>query len=237
MDKGLIILNELKKELEKLKANSTLVIEEKDFIFNDLMASKGRKKQLELNLQELQDKEIILKEAPKKLKEHKNRIIKLYLFYFLLFLSVLSLLLVYISLKKDLGVSYVLENGIQLLLGGSLLSTIMGVFDYSNKKNKYKVGNLEEISKEIDDKTKLIEFTKNKIKELENKFTDLKNNQDNLSNSINIINEEILSIETIRNEIIETYCKDNKELDNLLDTAYDEKIEGKQKQKIKNGNR
>lgn len=237
MDKGLIILNELKKELEKLKANSTLVIEEKDFIFNDLMASKGRKKQLELNLQELQDKEIILKEAPKKLKEHKNRIIKLYLFSFLLFLSVLSLLLVYISLKKDLGLSYVLENGIQLLLGGSLLSTIMGVFDYSNKKNKYKVGNLEEISKEIDDKTKLIEFTKNKIKELENKFTDLKNNQDNLSNSINIINEEILSIETIRNEIIETYCKDNKELDNLLDTAYDEKIEGKQKQKIKNGNR
>lgn len=234
MDKGLIILNELKKELENLKANYDVVIFEKEETSNELMILNGGRKKLELNLRELKDKEIILKEAPQKLKEYKKKIIKLYFFGFSLFSVILSILLTFISIKNNLGTLYILENSAQLLVGGSLISTLMGIFDYSNKQEKYKVGNLEEINKEINEKTDLLEFTKNKINELQQILADLKSNQEKLSDLINIINDKINSIEKIRTEIIETYCKDNKELDDLLDNAYDEKIEGKQKTKNSN---
>ena len=236
MDKGLKILIELKKELEQLKLNYNVVIEEKDSAFNDLMSSKGRKKQLELKLHDLTDKKEILESAPKKLRKYKKKIINVYFFGFLFFLLAFSILLTFISVRQNLGALYVFKNGIQLLLGGSLVSTIMATVDYSNTKRKYNVGDLSQINQEINDIINSIEFYKNKIEVSEKKFNKLKGEQITLDNSINMILDKIKSIETIRSEIIESYCKDNKELDNLLDTAYDEKIEGKQKQKTKNGN-
>lgn len=236
MDKGLKILIELKKELEQLKLNYNVVIEEKDSAFNDLMSSKGRKKQLELKLHDLTDKKEILESAPKKLRKYKQKTINVYFFGFLFFLLAFSILLTFISVRQNLGALYVFKNGIQLLLGGSLVSTIMATVDYSNTKRKYNVGDLSQINQEINDIINSIEFYKNKIEVSEKKFNKLKGEQITLDNSINMILDKIKSIETIRSEIIESYCKDNKELDNLLDTAYDEKIEGKQKQKTKNGN-
>lgn len=236
MDKGLKILIELKKELEQLKLNYNVVIEEKDSAFNDLMSSKGRKKQLELKLHDLTDKKEILESAPKKLRKYKKKIINVYFFGFLFFLLAFSALLTFISVRQNLGALYVFKNGIQLLLGGSLVSTIMGAVDYSNAKRKYNVGDLSQINQEINDIINSIEFYKNKIEVSEKKFNQLKGEQLTLDNSINMILDKINSIGTIRNEIIESYCKDNKELDNLLDIAYEEKIEGKQKQKTKNGN-
>lgn len=236
MDKGLKILIELKKELEQLKLNYNVVIEEKDSAFNDFMSSKGRKKQLEGRLQDLEGKKEILESAPKKLRKYKKKIINAYFFGFLFFLAAVSALLTFISITQNFGPSYILSNVVQLFLGGSVLSTITGTVDYYKKKKQYNVGDLGQINQEISEINKSIEFYKNQMEISKNNLNELKIEQADLDKLINIIVDKISLIESVRSEIIESYCKDNKELDNLLDNAYEEKIEGKQKQKIKNGN-
>lgn len=234
MDKGLKLINELNIELGKLQLkdleNEKVLKEKKE----EQEEINSEVKKLNNNLSNLTTYKNCIKSSPKLLKERKKETIKNMIEIVLVCMGATLLVNLINSLSNA---SFVLVQTIKWLgytfVGSSIFCTIFGTIMYNDMKKDYNFGNLQEIENEINKINKQLEISKNKQKEKNEEVKTLEDIKNKLQKEIDDCLNKINIIEEARAKVMNDFCKDNVALDNLLNKAYDEKIDNKVKQKIK----
>lgn len=234
MDKGLKIIEQLKRSIEKLSKDKNLNQEKLDEVLEKLDIEEKNLKVAELSLSNLNNEKLEVETAPMRYKEDKKE-----------FKKVLAILITMLSI---IGVIFYIMNSIVniaqiktffkvaygLLVAGTVGATIIErIFVHSNRKAN-KSRNIEEIEKDIKEKELELQTVKNKILQLVNEKNSLEESKTIITGEITQLTVKINSINEIRSKVIEEFCKDNQVLDNLLNNAYNEEFENDNKQKVKN---
>lgn len=228
MDIGLKKIIDFKKELEEKsgKLNAVLMKKNKKNEDNDKLKEEERNL-LNLNKGIISNKEE-LEYYMNNIKKFKKKKI---IFTALMILIVEIALIICSVLNSYFNLSLIIYFNIFLIPVSFLFGDVN---DYSGAKKFLKNNKLEDIEKELKENQKQLNLNKEKQNNIENELNDLKNNENLLRESIQSLRAEIEKINNIRTDIINNYISDNRELDQLLNKAYNiyEK-EGKTKQFIK----
>lgn len=234
MDKGLKLINELNIELEKLKLKE---LDNEKILKNKKEEQKeinSEVKDLNNNLSNLTTYKNCIKRRPEMLKENKKETIKNMIEIVLVCTGVTLLVNIIYSIAHS---SFVFAETLKCIgltfAGSSVFVSIFGTVIYNDLKKDYNFGCLQNIEKEIDETNKKLEISKSKQKEKNEEVRALEDVKSKLQKEIDDVLKKISSIEEVRTKVINDFCKDNIVLDNLLNKAYDEKIDNKVKQKIK----
>ncbi len=216
MDKGLEKINELNKKLINIIKNL------------DIVEKKILEKNVELSI--LKEEKNLLDDANESLNSDKLKIeycmhhIKkakrtkyMCILVRMIVLEIICLLLSLSVLGTDIpNILFPLYNlfVVPLAIIGSDKE------DYKSKKRYLKKHNLEEINVELEDIKKQIELNKEKQKPLREKLNIFNDDRDRLNINKENIENKIEQITNLRNDIIEAYISDNKELNYLLNSGY-----------------
>lgn len=235
MDKGLKKLKELELKLSILKSDKSKNEEEIKKVENEKKSINDDMQFLQKQLNALkEDKDFVLN-TPKYLKKYKRNLFLICILIVLMsVVSVTGLQIAALALKKALSINKVLV-AFKLSLLSIPITTIWGVVQYHIEKkdrNEYK---LENIEKQLQEKTKELELKKSEEKKNTNNLKRLNEININLENEIAQVLKEKSFIEEIRNKVIKDFCTDNSELDKLLNDACDKEIKNtiNDKQKVK----
>lgn len=117
------------------------------------------------------------------------------------------------------------------VFGGVVFASVVVEYYFIYKKELSKY-NLEDIEQEIKEKSNELILKKN-IQKQNVKDIEIKNQyQQDLQKQIDDIINRISTIVKVRSEVIKDFCKDNPQLDNLLNNAYDKQVEQGIKTKV-----
>lgn len=223
MDKGLIRIQELNKELKGLNLDKTQndasireeveknsILEEKIF-------------DLEQEIESLNGKKIAFENARKNRKKEKKETVLMKLLAYIILLFVFSL--IFLS-------SVYLIPSVILLTAGSILSSVISIPIQFNKINKrYPEGDISKVQEEIEQLRHHLTDVVSKKNKSEVRLENLQKLRKYQEALIQNILQEKSSIETLRAKVIEEYCNNNPELEEKIDKAYDEDIKVKEKVK------
>jgi len=221
MDKGLIKIQELNKQLEQLnleksqndlnireEVEESAILEEEIFDLDKEIETKSNEKTKFEN-------------APKDRKKEKKEeiLIKLLAYLFLL---------VVVSIFFFESTSFL--PAVLFITGGSALASIISIpiqFNAINKK--YPIGNIPELEQEIEGLRGRLSNSVSRKNNVDFKLENSKELRKTLETQIQKLLQEKTSIETLRAKVIEEYCNNNPELEEKIDKAYDEDVKAKVK--------
>ena len=225
MDKGLIKIQELNKQLKQLNLeksqNDSSIREEveKHSILEEEVFDLGKE------IEKLSDKKINFKNARENRKRDKKKLIKTKLLTYLALLAVITL----ICLAFSGGIVVVLPSILVTTLGAILVFSVTIPFEFREINNRYPYGNISKINEEIEQLIKQLKQAHSNKNKSDNKLENLQKLRKHQEALIQNILQEKSSIETLRVKVIEEYCNNNPELEEKIDKAYDEDVKAKVK--------
>ncbi len=221
MDKALSKIQELEQELQKIEGENSENDEKIVSLVEEYCDLEYEIEDLQNENKLLKDKKKNIEEVPKKRKINKQNLIKVLLLFYTLI----------VLIGCGLG-SFLVYLGVTSLIMASSYSVIIPLlFNAINKK--YPIENLDSIENSILKNNSELNILKNKKKELDEKMDCLQDIRTNYKDEIKDLKQQILSIMSLRNKVIEEFCKDNLELDKKIDSVYEneeiEKVKVKEK--------
>lgn len=226
MDKGLKKINELKqkiKELEKSATQNSSKIEDIVKVYEMLILDIGKFEEKNIKLSEEKKKSI---EAPQKRQEKKKELIKSIILGYIV-TTLIALCVVLIGSGGTVSIINCLLSSLALL---SPVCLIAVPIEFKSINKKHPISNASDIESQILSNNKNLESAYSKKNELDTMLNSLKEKNKNYNDEINELQKEMDFIISIRASVIEEYCKNNSELDNKLDIAYDKR---NKKEKVK----
>ena len=224
MDKGLKILEELQLKLVELENQD----EENDKLLDSQYEYKTdlvlRITSSEKSLKELNAQKKMYEQAPIKKKKEIKSLLKEFLIVYGIFFIIM--------IGMGLFMGDILPALKMILMTGALSSIVFIPAINFGINQKYPSGDIAEIERKIEHHVNNVKNIEKELTVVYSKIHDLEEIEKDLETKIDEVVSRIDSIQKVRSEVINAYLKDNKELDNLLDNAYDNEIEkGKQKTK------
>lgn len=215
MDKGLIKLNELYSKRDDIIKE----MEENDNTIRELQESKWTLNRLvhdiERNMDNLKSERTKAKMAPKKLKYLKvKKVLSSTLLAILVALTILNI----INLNISNFILGIISTGIPLTFFYAIHEEYISI-----KKSVKRT--VEEIEIEIGEKREEFANTLDKKEENDIEIRKLEDDNNNLNVDKSTILKEITKIESLRSSVIQKYCENKPELNELLNSAYDDSIE------------
>lgn len=233
MDKGLKILGELQKKLDILIDEKSIKQDNLKEVTDKIVDEEIALETLEEGLKDLNDSKKFAEEAPKIYKEERNEFIKILTIVALIIFAICSIYVGINAAVGKLGMDYFLKQVALIGIVDPFIACTLGGLFLKSYKKAYKTRDISEIEKDIEENELKLENSKGKMNELVKERNDLETATTNITNEINEIMSKIDSISALRAKVIEEFCEENLELDNLLDNAYDEEFEKNSIQKRK----
>jgi len=230
MDTVSKILEDLEKKSEELRIKSDEAqkrlndsIKQRD-VLNDVFLSLLDK------IKKLDQEKKFAEKAPLEYKKEVN---------FIKIIFTIMPLICILAVANDLGcfvsVQNIIANLPQLLIITLACGGLGAVWTHvliKDRKKKYKTREVADIEKDIESLGKELELINTKKGEIIKQIDVDKEQKNSILSEFYNTNNKINSIYELKEQVIEEYCKDNSEVENLLNIRYNEKIEN-EKQKVK----
>lgn len=233
MDKGFQKLKQLENKLKELKAQKL----ENDIVLDDLgsgiLSTNIFINNLKIELRDLERRKEVIETAPERYKQEKKNLIKIFSIVALITITVIAIISGIETMLFSKGISHFLDY-MKITLGCSSVLFPIAILEsiHSTKKN-YKFDGVEEIKIKIAEKKKEIDSKSNELEKNISNYDLSYNLKKELDEQINEISNKITLINKVRSNVINEYCENNKELDDLLDSAYNKELDEKSVQKVK----
>lgn len=231
MDKGLIKIKELNKELEGLNIektqNDASIREEveKNSILEEEIFDLGKEIETKINAKTK------FENAPKNRKKEKKKTLALKLLSYI----TISAFIAFICLifKEVFAFFSVLPSLVVATIGIAIVYSVAIPMEFEKINKKYPIGNIPELEQEIEELRRQLSNSVSNKNKSDNKLENLQKLRKYQEAIIQNILQEKVSIETLRAKVIEEYCNNNPELEEKIDKAYDEDVKAKEKVKTK----
>ena len=231
MDKALEKINELNINLEKLIKNLKRIEKLQSEKENQKSIIEDKIKVLNYEKESFEIDKNVFENKNKNIQKKKIRAILSTIFANILALITVICSLIYINNISELSGILILGN-----LGFFPLITFSGMSDYFLDKKYLKTHDIQDIQNNINEKNKEILFSKQDQKFINDELEQLKITKEDLLNRIDLLEQELKTIENIRNNTIMEYINYNKEFDDFANNKY-EKEQQKQLIKKKDSNK
>jgi ABC-type transport system involved in cytochrome bd biosynthesis fused ATPase/permease subunit len=217
MDKGLMLINELKqkiKAVQKNQAQNNSKIADIIKAYKMLMIDISNFEKIDINLNEEKKKNL---EAPQKRKKRKKDLITSMILAYIV-TTLIALLVVLVGSAGTVSIAKCLLSSLVLF------APVCGIaipIEFKSINKKYPISDNTKLEEQILSNNKNLESVYSKKNELDNELINLREKNSKLDEEISNLQKEIDSIVGIRINIIEEFCNNNPELDKKLDAAYE----------------
>lgn len=227
MDKGLIKIKELEKKIGELETKKLQSCAEIISIDEKIYDLEEQIIEIENETEDLESKKKSTIEAPKARKKAKRDQIISYLLSYIM-ISFIGSLVIGVGMGS---IIYVLGCLGTTTFLSAIMAGILLPIEFKKIDKKYPMFDLSILQEQLTlNKERTEKLSNVDLKELEKKLQDKTEIRDSIEREIKKLEQEINSISSVRNEVIEKFCKDNLVLDKILDVAYDKY---KAKEKVK----